>query len=448
MKTKSIILAGLLAAVSLPPVFPAYAQEDNSILPVMDAPSVQFDVQSNTKASTLTLDQAIKNALEKSPTLSASSARVSAASANRSAAGAISNPSLSVEAENVYGDDIYEGLDNAEITYGVSQLVEMPGKRSGRTRIADAEKDSAHFANDGVMLDLVRDVTIAFAEVAAAQQEISILEEEQNLASEVRNSVVAKVQAGKEPQIQKNKAEIELSASKIALDRAHRNLNTKKQVLASLMGENVGDLTASINSLPEPKQPEPIEIYRERLDKTPDALSLRASIERAKAGVSLERANAVPDPTLNVGVRDFRETNSQAFVVGLSIPLPVFNVNRAGIDRANHELTAISLDEQSTRLGLESALTELYGNYSNAYNEAIALKTSVLPGAEEAFLFARGGYEAGKFNYLEVLDAQRTLFEARKQLNEVSLDYHRQRATLERVIATHDDIKTHQHKEK
>lgn len=443
MKTRSLILAGLLAAVSLPPALPAFAQEEKSAQPAAEAPIVQPVA----KTTALTLDQAVKRALEKSPTLGASAARVSAASANRSAAGALPNPSLSVEAENIYGDGAYKSLDNAELTYGVSQLIEMPGKISGRTRIADAEKDSAHFASDGVTLDLIRDVTIVFAEMAAAQQEVSILEEAQNLATEVRDSVAAKVQAGKEPHIQKNKAEIELSASRIALDRAKRNLTAKKQALASLMGGDTGELIVSIDSLPEPKQPEPIEKYRDRLRKTPDVMNLRANIDRAKAGLSLQKANAVPDPTLNVGVRDFRGDNSQAFIVGLSIPIPVFNMNRAGIERAGHDVTAAALDEQSARLNLETALAELYGNYSNAYGEAVALKTSVLPGAEEAFRFARDGYDAGKFNYLEVLDAQRTLFEARKQLNEVSLDYHRQRATLERIAAVHDDIQVHAHEE-
>ncbi len=444
MKTRSLILAGLLAAVSLPPALPAYAQEEKSAQPIAEAPIVQPVA----KTAALTLDQAVKRALEKSPTLGAAAARVSAATANRSAAGALPNPSLSVEAENIYGDGDYKGLDSAELVYGVSQLIEMPGKLSGRTRIADAEKDSAHFASDGVTLDLMRDVTIAFAELAAAQQEVSILEEEQTLATEVRDSVVAKVQAGKEPPIQKNKAEIELSASKIALDRSYRNLTAKKQALTSLMGGDIGDLTVSIDSLPEPKQPEPVEKYRDGLRKNPDAMSLRANIDRAKAGLSLEKANAVPDPTLNVGVKDFRADNSQAFVVGLSIPFPVFNMNRAGIERAGHDVTAAALDEQSARLNLETALTELYGNYSNAYSEAVALKTSVLPGAEEAFRFARDGYDAGKFSYLEVLDAQRTLFEARKQFNEVSLDYHRQRAALERIAAAHDDVQAHTKEEK
>ncbi|MBN8521630.1 MAG: TolC family protein [Alphaproteobacteria bacterium] len=446
MKTKTFyslgILAGLLAAVSLLPAFPAYAQEAKPAQLGTEALITQ-----PIEKTVLTLDQAINRALQQSPSLGASSARVSAASASRSAAGVLPNPSLSVEAENIYGDGAYDGLDSAEMTYGVSQLIEMPGKRSGRIRIADAEKDSAHLTSDGVTLNLIRDVTVAFAEVAAAQQEVSVLEEQQDLATKVRNSVAAKVQAGKEPHIQKNKAEIELSSSKISLDRAYRNLAAKKQMLSSLMGGDVRDFSASIESLPEPKQPEAIEKYREYLDKTPDFMNLQASIERAKAGLSLEKANAVPDPTLNVGIRDFRGDNAQAFIVGLSIPIPVFNMNRAGIERAGHDVTAAALDEQNARLNLEAALTELHANYSNAYSEVTALKSSVLPGAEEAFRFAQDGYEAGKFNYLEVLDAQRTLFDTRKQLNEVSLDYYRQRAALERIAAIHDDIQSHAHKE-
>ena len=379
MKVKSLIFAGLLAAVSLPPAFSAYAQEKNLVSPVVDELLIQSDVN----PPALALDQAIQNALERSPILGASSARLGAASANLSAAGVLPNPSLSIEAENIYGDDVYDGLDSAEITYGVSQLVEMPGKQNGRKRIAKAEQDNAYFSTDVVRFDLIRDVTIAFAELATAQQEIVILEDEMALVTKVRDSVAAKVLAGKEPPIQKNKSEIELSASKIALDRAHRKLAARKQTLESLMGESEGyNSIINVDSMPAPKPPEPIENYRERLHKTPDALSLRTNIARAKAELSLEKANSVPDPTVNVGVRDFRENNSQAFVVGLSIPFPVFNVNRAGIKRAGHDLTATALDEKGFRLNLESALIELYANCSNAYNETIDLKTSVLPGAD------------------------------------------------------------------
>jgi cobalt-zinc-cadmium efflux system outer membrane protein len=381
------------------------------------------------------LEQAIIAALKKSPVLGASLARVEAATASRSQAGALPNPTLSIEADNIYGD--YDGLDDAEITYGVSQMVELPGKRGSRIRLADAAATKSHYANDATRLDLIRDVTIAYTEMAIAQEDVTLLGEEYDLASEVRNSVAAKVEAGKEPPIQKNKSEIALSTSQIALERAHRTLYAKKQTLYALMGGHAGDFSVDLESLPAITPPQPLESYRTRLLQTPDAQSLNADIHQAQAELSLERANAMPDPTFNVGLKDMREDNTQALVAGVSFPLPVFNINRAGVARAGHELNAAKLDQHSTQLLLDTTLTAAYSALSNAYNEALTLEDSVLPGAEEAFHFAREGYEAGKFDYLEVLDAQRTLFDARRQFNTAILDYHRERAVIERMTAAH-----------
>lgn len=388
----------------------------------------------STKA-TLTLEQAIAVALEKSPVLAASSSRASASAAARSQAGALPNPELSLEAENIYGD--YDGFENAEVTYGISQLVELPGKRGNRMKIADAEKEKSHFARDAAQLDLIYGVTVAYADLAAVQQDVHILGEEHNLASEVLESVAAKVEAGREPPIQKNKAEIERTASQIALERARRTLNAKKQALSALMGGGLGDFVVTIGSLPIPTDPEPLETYLTRLPHTPDVKRLEAEVVKAKSSLSLEKANAIPDPTFDIGVRDFREDDSHALVAGVSIPIPVFNMNRAGIQRATHDLNAVQSDHQGAQLSLEASLTEIYGNFSSAYSETVALKNAVLPGAEEAFQFAREGYEAGKFGYLDVLDAQRTLFDARKQFNQSILDYHRQRAAIERMTALH-----------
>lgn len=389
------------------------------------------------QASALTLEKAIAVALEKSPVLAAHGNRADAAQAITKQASALPNPEVSVEAENIYGDAQYEGLDNAEITYGVSQLVEMPGKRGNRIRVADAEKTKLHYTRDAARLDLIRDVTIGYVEVIVAQQEVSILEEEKNLAAEVLNSVVAKVDAGKEPPIQKNKAEIERSANHIALERAQRNLIAKKQELVALMGEDVHDFSSSLDSLPTLTPPEALEIYRARLNQTPDAKALDAEVSQAESALSLEKANSVPDPTLSFGLKDSREDDFQAFVAGVSFPLPVFNINRAGVERAGHDLNAVMMDKRGAHLSLDASLTKIYGDLNSAYSEAIALKETVLPGAEEAFSIARQGYDAGKFAYLEVLDAQRTLFDARKQANNSVLDYHRQRAALERMTALH-----------
>ncbi|AEP10524.1 TolC family protein [Micavibrio aeruginosavorus] len=417
VSAKRLLLAGLLATTFLISS-PTFAQ-------TVDVPA------------TLVLDQAIAWALEHSPVLGASASRADAANASRSQAGALPNPEISVEAENIYGDGPYDGVDVAEITYGVSQLVELPGKRGNRIRVAEAEKTKIHYASDGARLDLIRDVTIAYAELVAAQRDLAVIAEERNLAAEVRNSVAARVDAGKEPPIQRNKAEIELSSSDIALERARRSVNTKKKALEILMGGNLGDFTVDAQTLPAPTEPEPFLYYREQLARTPDVKSFEADVTQAQSMLSLEKASAFPDPTVGFGVRQFREDDRQAFVAGVSFPLPVFNINRAGIQRAGHELNAAKLEQRGGELSLEASLTEAYENFVSAYREASTLNDSVLPGAEEAFSFSRQGYDAGKFGYLEVLDAQRTLFDARRQYNEAIFDYYRQRATIERMTAIH-----------
>lgn len=409
------MLALLLAVVSQP----VMAQEPNS--------------------SPLTLEQAVNQALQSSPVLAASSSRADAATAATSQASALPNPEVSVEAENIFGDRPYDGTDAGEITYGVSQLIELPGKRSSRVQVADAERKRIHYSRDGIRLDLIRDVIIAYAEVVAAEQHLEILIDEHKLAAAVRDSVSAKVKAGKVPPIQKNKAEIELSTSDIALDRAQRQLTAKKNALSSLLGKDVKDINVSADSLPAMTEPETFEAYKSLLLQSPDLQALEADIEQAQSKFSLEKANAIPDPTFDIGVRQFREDDSQALVAGVSFPFPVFNLNRAGIKRAGHEMTAAKLERQSGQLSIETQLVEAYDDLVSGYRTAKALETTVLPGAEEAFAVAREGYNAGKFEYLEVLDAQRTLFETRKERNEAVLDYYRQKASIERLTAKHFD---------
>lgn len=387
------------------------------------------------RADELTLEQAITQAVAASPVLGASAAREQAASANREQAAAFQNPELSIEAENIYGD--YDGLDEGEITYGISQRLELAGKRTGRIGVAEAQRLKSHYARDAARLDLIRDIRLAYAETWASQQNVAILEEEYKLATEVRDSVAARVSAGKEPLIQKKKADIELAASQIALDQARRTLKARKQALSALMGGSLTEFT--VRSSDAIAEPESLDIYRAGLLQTADLQSLEADINGARAEVSLEKANAVPDPTFSFGVRDIRGEDAQAFVAGVSFPFPVLNRNRAGIERATQDLNAVMLDQRGSHLSMEAQLARTHGELSNAYHEVTVLQSTVLPGAEEAFSFARQGYEAGKFGYLEVLDAQRTLFSTRKHLTAAVLEYQRQSALIARMTARHDD---------
>lgn len=420
----------IMAACSLPVV--ATAAEKGAV-PLEKVEAEKLPPQ------TITLQNALARAQRKSPSLLAAHARGHAAEAGVDQANVMPNPEISVEAENIMGSGPYDGFNGAEITYGVSQTLETPGKRGGRVGVADAQKAYSHFAGDTATLDLIRDVTIAYAAVAAAEDEVLILKDDSRRAGEVHDSVTAKVEAGKEPPIQETKAKVARSTADIALDRAKRDLDTKRGALSALMGEESGNYSIDRASLPPIQMPDTLDFYRTRMRDNADIKSMQTMVTQAQSALSLEKANALPDPTFNIGVRDFRDDNEQALVAGLSFPIPVFNINRAGIRRAGHELNAAILDERGAQLSLDSLVRQVYGDYVSAFNETEALKTTVVPGAEEAFRIAREGYDAGKFDYLEVLDAQRTLFEVRRQIVASTLDYYRQHAMLMRMTTTHDE---------
>ena len=146
---------------------------------------------------------------------------------------------------------------------------------------------------------------------------------------------------------------------------------------------------------------------------------------------------AIPDPTISAGIRDFRDTGDKAFVAGISFPIPIFNANRGNIERARQELSKTEFDKDTSALSINTNLVKEKSEMETSYQQAVALRDKILPSAEKAFRLSREGYGVGKFPYLEVLDAQRTLFDTREQYLATLKTYHTSRAEVERLTAVH-----------
>ncbi len=386
-------------------------------------------------ANTITLNAAIEKALANSPRIMASRAARQASHGERKQAGLLPNPELSFEAENIAGKGPYRGADSAELTYGVSQQIEIGGKRSARIGMAEKGAAIAGQSLIATKLDIIRDVTIAYAEAVAAREQVKLAAEQKELSADVLENVKQRVNAAAAPLIQKSKAEVAYSTSLIALDKAEREAEATKRSLASLWGdENIKfDLDSSaFFSISEPLE---LNNLTEMLKQNPDYTRWDNEIDRKKSALSLEKANAIPDPRINIGVRDFRESGDQALVAGVSFPIPILNSNQGNIAKARHEVTITESEGYAARLQLVNELNGKVQELKNAYRQAVNLKESILPSAQRAFNLSKEGYRAGKFQYLEVLDAQRTMFDAREQHNSTLRDYHVRRAEIERITA-------------
>jgi cobalt-zinc-cadmium efflux system outer membrane protein len=155
--------------------------------------------------------------------------------------------------------------------------------------------------------------------------------------------------------------------------------------------------------------------------------------------LQLEKAKGVPDVTVGGGVRRFEETDDSAFVMGLGVPIPLFDRNQGGIQEAVAELGKSRRQYEAAQVRILAALSEASNALAAAYDEVTILRNDVLPKAEQAFAAARQGYEQGKFDYLYVLDAQRTLFGTQAQYIDSVEAYHKARADVRRLTARPPD---------
>ena len=430
MKQIKLYIALMAGVVCISQALPALAEDPHSA----DEHAIYKD------APIIKLEEAIAKAIEASPRLQSSKAGLAAAKGAEQQAKYWPNPELEFEAENVSGDGQYSGTDSAEYTYSLSQKVEIGGKRSSRKSVAKAARQAANVALYAQRLNLMRDVHIAYANVLAESEALELATQQENLAREVLDTVSKRVEAAREPEIQKSKAEVAYETSVISREQKKRQLNVSEKKLAQLLGESSLNASLDHSHFFELEAPVPIEKYQEKLRNAPEIL-LASHIENEKESLlSLEKANALPDPSLNAGVRDFRENGRQAFLFSVSFPIPVWNLNQGNIAKASAQLNQAKSNGRQAQLMLEQNLIENWQYWQISYLEATSLRKRILPAAENAFNLAWEGYEKGKFPYLEVLDAQRTLFKAREQYHESLKNYHASRANVERLAAiTHNE---------
>ena len=150
--------------------------------------------------------------------------------------------------------------------------------------------------------------------------------------------------------------------------------------------------------------------------------------------IELEKANSVANPAVGAGIHHFNESGDVGFKIRLELPLQLFDRNQAGVSAAKHQLAQAHIERRATQIQLDAALFEIYESLGAAQSVVKMLQTDALPNVRQAFDAATRGYQEGKFDYLVVLDAQRTLFEARGQYIEALKMYHQAVTDIERLI--------------
>lgn len=390
-------------------------------------------------AEPLDKEAALSLALKNNPRLSAALARIEGAEGERLQASLMPNPQAMLEIENFGGEDDQESFDGAETTLGLEQEIEVAGKRGKRTEVADYGFQITQQQAIAEALSLLAEMEYAFMRVAIATERLALAEKRVSLADETHETVKKRVSAAAASDIQHTKADIEQSAAQLEKSKAEAELTEAKSILASLLGTpsiSVDDMQvqAGLEGLPDlPDRAALLDAVR----NTPQARAAEFTKMRATSQLDLARAQGVPNPTFGLGVRRFNENDSTALVAGVSFPLPVFNRNQGSVKAAKAGIIEADAMARQQDLDLQQSAIAAWEKLAAAHKEAEAYQSDMVPSAERAYSQASEGYSAGRFSFLDLLDAQRTLYEVQESRLDSLLSLYEAKAQTDFLMNVH-----------
>ncbi|PFH11944.1 cobalt-zinc-cadmium efflux system outer membrane protein [Collimonas sp. PA-H2] len=377
-------------------------------------------------AGPLTLQQALRQAFKSNPELAAAALEVKAVEASILQAGARPNPQVSALLE-----DTRKATRTS--TVQLNQTLELGGKRDARIKAAEKGRDAAQADYLTKRADVRGAVVGAYFAALEAQENLQLLQNSLQLAQRASEIAAKRVAAGKVAPIEATKARVAEAGVRVELQQANSSLNIARRALAVTWGDMTpafSTVDGHINDLPALPD---LAVALERLQNSPAFVKTRVEVERRQALVQLERSRRIPDVTVSIGGKRVEENRQNQMIFGLSVPIPVFDRNQGNLQEALQRADKARDELRGAQLKLDGELRDAYERLKLGRQQVAAFQGEILPAAQNTYEITSKGFELGKFSFLEVLDAQRVLFQAKSQALRALAETHRAATEIERV---------------
>ncbi|OIJ42443.1 TolC family protein [Massilia timonae] len=375
----------------------------------------------------LTLEAAIDLALRANPTLRAAGSEVAAQEGALAQAGALPNPELELLREG-------EGSSSRTTTATLNIAIELGGKRAARVEAARQEGALAAIALEAERDKVRADAAAAFHDVVAAQERERMARELVALAGRALAAAGKRVEAGTLSPVEETRARVAQGSARIEALQAGRDLEGARIRLAALWGGDARQLSIHAPQAAALPPAAPLDQLLAQLDRSPAMRHARAQVGQREALARLERARRTPDVNVIVGAqREGPDTRNRA-VLGLSVPLPLFNRNDGAVLDALRRVDKARDQQDAEGVRLRAELAQAHARLTAALAECALISTEILPGAEDAERSANRGFELGKFGLIDVLDAQRVLAQSKNQYLNAVAESHRAAADIARLL--------------
>jgi outer membrane protein TolC len=342
-----------------------------------------------------------------------------------------------------FGKNIETRVGPQENKYGISQRIPFPGKLGLKAKAQDRHAAIARERYEATKREVIKNIKFVYYDIFWIDKAIQIVEEEKSILQSLEKVTQKKYESNISPQQDVIKAQVELSKLIDKLFILRQNRKSLEAKMNSLLNRTHGD---SLGRIAEVK-PATFEYKLERLyeiahAESQDLVAADLNVERAKYERSLAKLDYFPDFTFGLdyievgaGHTTHPSDGEDAWMGKVAINIPIwFHRLNAQLNEKKAQLEASKESYKNIENSLIYEIQDLYFKI-NTYRDIVSLyKTALMPQTEQAFNAAKIGYESGRVDFLNWLDAERVLLQTRLAYYKAIVDYQKSIAYLERVI--------------
>jgi len=389
-----------------------------------------------------TVESLLVYAKERNPEYAAMRLEAEAAEERIYPAGALPDPVLRAELQNIsnYGSDAGPNLLPSRVgatKYTLMQSVPFWGKRGMKRDAAEAEAEAAKAKASVTWTEQAARIKTAYAQYFGVARLIRLNKEVIDLFDRIEGITQSRYAGGLAPQQDAIRVQVERTSMRnelIQMETEHHHARTRLNALLA---------RPALLSFAEPERLRPVPAPS-RLDfaaledrlrgKNPQLFADAAKIRAAERNRDLAYRNRYPDFTVGVSpMQTGNRVNEWELMFEVNIPLQ--QESRRSQEREAEKMTdAARARREATANQSLADLSENLAGIDVARRVEMLAQTSLLPQAELTFQAALAGYETGKVDFATLLDAQRQIRKAKQDIVKAQVEQQARLADIERLI--------------
>ena len=297
----------------------------------------------------------------------------------------------------------------------LSQVIPWFPARAAGIEAADYSADARRAEGAATRWRLRIDARLAFYRLLQARALVDVARATEMDARSLLDLVSRRASLGETREVDRIKARVEWLKQQRELYKAQREADAAEAALRTLAVSPLSRPLALHGELPGPADSaSTLEVATlARLERSPEMT--RACAEAARAASLLSNARRSRFPDLGLSLFSLKELDRDAYGASFGVVIPLWNARRGDIARASAESMLRSAEVDRIRLALVTEAETRRRDVETSAAEAETLMNELLPSSAESLRLARLLFEEGETSLLDLLDAQRTARDARRE---------------------------------